>query len=168
MFFRPLALCTLFAPASFAQSPLPPPHAFGSDTNRRGVFTGAGITPLGLTCTSSGQETDCSGFLASDVDGTELDVTVRVPVGTPPYPLVAHLHGYGGSKTSQSGWDDQLVARGYAVLYLNPRGSSGYGQKFSDGTLNEWGGGDFKDLMAGVDEALKRYQWIDPDRLGVE
>ena len=122
MFFRPLALCTLFALASFAQSPLPPPHAFGSDTNRRGVFTGFGITPLGLTCTSSGQETDCSGFLASDVDGTELDVTVRVPAGTPPYPLVAHLHGYGGSKTSQSGWDDQLVARGYAVLRYSTRG----------------------------------------------
>jgi dipeptidyl aminopeptidase/acylaminoacyl peptidase len=50
---------------------------------------------------------------------------------------------------------------------LNPRGSSGYGQKFSDGTLNEWGGGDYRDLMAGVDEALKRYPWIDPNRLGV-
>ena len=53
------------------------------------------------------------------------------------------------------------AAQGYAVLYLNPRGSSGYGQKFSDGTLNEWGGGDYKDLMAGVDEALRKYSWID-------
>ena len=59
------------------------------------------------------------------------------------------------------------AARGYGVLYLNPRGSSGYGQKFSDGTLGEWGGGDFKDLMAGVDEALRRQTWISPDRLGV-
>src|SRR5260370_12517840 len=56
---------------------------------------------------------------------------------------------------------------GYAVFYLNPRGSNGYGQKFSDGTLNEWGGGDYRDLMAGVDDALKRYAWIDADRLGV-
>ena len=53
------------------------------------------------------------------------------------------------------------------MLYLNPRGSSGYGQKFSDGTINEWGGGDYRDLMAGVDEALKKNSWIDPTRLGV-
>jgi dipeptidyl aminopeptidase/acylaminoacyl peptidase len=59
------------------------------------------------------------------------------------------------------------VARGYAVLYLNPRGSSGYGQRFSDGTLNEWGGGDYRDLMFGVDEALKRNTWIDGGRMGV-
>jgi ABC-2 type transport system ATP-binding protein len=116
MFF----LCTILV--SLAESPLPPPHAFGSDTNRKGVFTGAGITPLGLTCSSSSLETVCSGFLASDVDGTELDVTVRVPAGTPPFPLVAHVHGYGGSKHSRSGWDDQLVARGYAVLRYSTRG----------------------------------------------
>jgi len=85
------------------------------------------------------------------------------------YPLILGIHGgphgmygYAFNPTFQV-----YAARGYAVLYLNPRGSSGHGQKFSDGTLNEWGGGDFKDLMAGVDEALKRYQWIDPDRLGV-
>jgi len=59
------------------------------------------------------------------------------------------------------------AAHNFAVLYLNPRGSSGYGQKFSDGTINEWGGGDYKDLMLGVDEALKRYSWIDPNRMGV-
>jgi dipeptidyl aminopeptidase/acylaminoacyl peptidase len=59
------------------------------------------------------------------------------------------------------------AARGYGVLYLNPRGSNGYGQKFSDGTINEWGGGDYRDLMAGVDEALKRNNWIDSNRLAV-
>ena len=56
---------------------------------------------------------------------------------------------------------------GMAVVHPNVRGSNGYGQKFSDGTLNEWGGGDYRDLMAGVDDALKRYAWIDADRLGV-
>ena len=59
------------------------------------------------------------------------------------------------------------AARGYGVLYLNPRGSSGYGQKFSDGTINEWGGGDYRDLMAGVDEVLRKNSWVDGDRLGV-
>jgi dipeptidyl aminopeptidase/acylaminoacyl peptidase len=53
------------------------------------------------------------------------------------------------------------------VLYINPRGSTGYGQKFSDGTLREWGGGDYRDLMAGVDEALRKFSWIDRGRMGV-
>ena len=67
------------------------------------------------------------------------------------YPLILSIHG---GPHGMSGWGfnstfQVYAARGYAVLYLNPRGSSGYGQKFSDGTLNEWGGGDYKDLMAG-------------------
>jgi len=85
------------------------------------------------------------------------------------YPLILGIHGgphgmygYAFNPTFQV-----YAARGYAVLYLNPRGSSGYGQKFSDGTLNEWGGGDYKDLMLGVDEALRKYPWIDRERMGV-
>lgn len=85
------------------------------------------------------------------------------------YPLILSIHG---GPHGMYGWAfnpafQVYAAHGYAVLYLNPRGSSGYGQKFSDGTLNEWGGGDYKDLMAGVDEALRRYSWIDQDRMGV-
>jgi dipeptidyl aminopeptidase/acylaminoacyl peptidase len=57
--------------------------------------------------------------------------------------------------------------RGYAVLAMNPRGSSGYGQKFSDGCLNDWGGGDYKDLMAGVDHVLQTHPEIDGERMGV-
>src|SRR5712664_3556213 len=101
---------------------VPPQRAFGPDTTRTRVFTGAGATPLGLTCSSSASSRDCSGFLASDVDGTALDVTVRIPPGTPPFPLVVNLHGYGGSKTSSSTWDDKLIARGYAVLRYSARG----------------------------------------------
>jgi dipeptidyl aminopeptidase/acylaminoacyl peptidase len=84
-------------------------------------------------------------------------------------PLILSIHGgphgafgYGFNATFQA-----YAARGYAVLFINPRGSTGYGQKFSDGTLREWGGGDYKDLMAGVDAALKKYNWIDANRLGV-
>jgi dipeptidyl aminopeptidase/acylaminoacyl peptidase len=85
------------------------------------------------------------------------------------YPLILSIHG---GPHGMSGWAfnpafQVYAARGYAVLFVNPRGSSGYGQKFSDGTLNEWGGGDYKDLMTGVDEALRRYPWIDQNRMGV-
>jgi dipeptidyl aminopeptidase/acylaminoacyl peptidase len=84
-------------------------------------------------------------------------------------PLILNVHG---GPHGMYGWSfnpsfQVYAARGYGVLYLNPRGSSGYGQKFSDGTLNEWGGGDYRDLMFGVDEALRRNSWIDSGRLAV-
>ena len=84
-------------------------------------------------------------------------------------PMILTIHGgphgmYGYSFNHAS---QVYAARGYAVLYLNPRGSSGYGQKFSDGTINEWGGGDYQDLMKGVDYVLEKYKWIDSNRLGV-
>ena len=84
-------------------------------------------------------------------------------------PLILSVHG---GPHGMYGWSfnpafQVYAARGYGVLYLNPRGSSGYGQKFSDGTINQWGGGDYRDLMLGVDEALRNNSWIDGDRLGV-
>lgn len=85
------------------------------------------------------------------------------------YPLILSVHGgphgmygYSFNPTFQA-----YSAAGYAVLFLNPRGSSGYGQAFSDGTLGQWGGGDYKDLMAGVDHVLAQHTWLDRDRLGV-
>lgn len=57
-------------------------------------------------------------------------------------------------------------ARGYAILRVNPRGSSGYGQKFRYGNIKDWGGGDYLDLMTGVDRVIQMGV-ADPDRLGV-
>ena len=53
------------------------------------------------------------------------------------------------------------------MIYLNPRGSTGYGQEFARGCVQDWGGGDYQDLMAGVDAAIEAHPWIDADRLGV-
>jgi len=53
------------------------------------------------------------------------------------------------------------------VLFTNPRGSTGYGQKFERGIVGEWGGKDYLDIMNGLDAALKKYPWIDTDRMGV-
>ncbi len=106
------------------------------------------------------------------LDGTSIQGWLMKPLGwreDRKYPMILSIHGgphgmfgYAFNPTFQV-----YAARGYAVLYLNPRGSTGYGQNFSDGTLNEWGGGDYRDLMAGVDEALRRYPWIDASRMGV-
>lgn len=59
-----------------------------------------------------------------------------------------------------------FAARGYAVLRVNPRGSSGYGAEFRQANRNDWGGGDFRDLMAGVDRVVAMGV-ADADRLGV-
>jgi dipeptidyl aminopeptidase/acylaminoacyl peptidase len=112
------------------------------------------------------------GITFKSFDGTQIQGWLVKPLGwreDRKYPMILSIHGgphgmygYAFNPTFQV-----YAARGYAVLYLNPRGSSGYGQKFSDGTIKEWGGGDYRDLMAGVDEALRRYSWIDGNRLGV-
>ncbi|MGH9755815.1 MAG: S9 family peptidase [Blastocatellia bacterium] len=57
-------------------------------------------------------------------------------------------------------------AHGYAVLRGNPRGSSGYGKKFRHANYKDWGGGDYRDLMAGVDHVISMGV-ADPNRLGV-
>jgi dipeptidyl aminopeptidase/acylaminoacyl peptidase len=105
-------------------------------------------------------------------DGTQIQGWLMRPPGCSSdrkCPLILSIHG---GPHGMYGWSfnpafQVYAARGYGVLYLNPRGSSGYGQKFSDGTINEWGGGDYRDLMAGVDEVLGKNSWIDGNRLGV-
>ena len=59
------------------------------------------------------------------------------------------------------------ASKGWAVFYCNPRGSTGYGEKFERGEINNWGVMDYLDVMAGVDAALKQYLWIDASKLGV-
>src|SRR5262249_4473002 len=71
-------------------------------------------------------------------------------------PLILSIHGgphnYFGDAFS---FDHQLfAARGYAVLYVNPRGSGGYGEDFARAVLQDWGGEGFQDLLAVVGQAL--------------
>lgn len=103
-------------------------------------------------------------------DQTEVEAFLYPPLdrsGKWPLILNVHggphsMHGYGFNGSAQ-----YYAVRGYATLAVNPRGSVGYGQKFSDGCLNDWGGGDYRDLMAAVDEVLRRNPQVDANRLGV-
>lgn len=85
------------------------------------------------------------------------------------YPALLWIHGGPHREFADSYWHEARVeaGAGYAVIYVNPRGSQGYGEGFSRACVGDWGGEDFADLMAGVDEALHRYPFIDGDRLGV-
>jgi dipeptidyl aminopeptidase/acylaminoacyl peptidase len=85
------------------------------------------------------------------------------------YPLILVIHG---GPHNMYGYTFEpsiqlLSAQGYAVAFINPRGSSGYGQAFSKGNVLNWGGGDYRDLMAGVDFLIRKYKWIDEKNLGV-
>ncbi len=102
-------------------------------------------------------------------DGTEVDGWMVLPrAAKNPYPLILSIHGgphmsYGDAFNYEFQW---LAANGFAVLYINPRGSTGYGEKFLWATWGGWGKLDYQDVMAGVDYALDHYP-IDRKRLGV-
>jgi dipeptidyl aminopeptidase/acylaminoacyl peptidase len=84
------------------------------------------------------------------------------------YPLILQIHGgphsaYGNTFTHEF---QSMAGKGYVVLYTNPRGSSNYGQDFGNIIQYNYPGDDYKDLMAGVDEILKK-GYIDETRLSV-
>jgi dipeptidyl aminopeptidase/acylaminoacyl peptidase len=83
-------------------------------------------------------------------------------------PLIALIHGGPTGRWGDSieTWGQLLATHGYAVFYPNIRGSVGYGEKFVESNRGDWGGGDFKDLMAGVDDLVKR-GIADPEKLGI-
>ncbi len=88
------------------------------------------------------------------------------------YPLVVNVHG-GPSWACTSIWDQGMIepvaaqsAMGWLVLCPNPRGSYGQGEKFTQGNVQDFGGGDFTDIMTGVFALAKNYP-IDAKRLGI-
>src|SRR5690625_6773908 len=83
--------------------------------------------------------------------------------------MVLEIHGGPHAMYGQTFFHELqlLAAKGYVVLYTNPRGSHGYGQEFVDACRADYGGGDYSDLMHAVDYALQYYHFIDKKRLGV-
>ena len=81
------------------------------------------------------------------------------------YPLILQIHGgpYGKFIDSFNARNQIWAANGYAVLMPNPRGSTGYGNKFTVANIGDWGGKDFQDIMAGVDAVIAR-GIADPDK----
>ncbi|MBL8232207.1 MAG: S9 family peptidase [Bryobacterales bacterium] len=109
-------------------------------------------------------------------DGLEVEGLLTYPAGHETgkrYPLLLNIHGgpAGGFLETFIGGPDihplaTLAGKGYAILRPNPRGSSGYGRKFRFANENDWGGGDYEDVMAGVDAVIAKGV-ADPERLGV-
>lgn len=104
-------------------------------------------------------------------DGKRVQAWIQKPPDFDPakkYPLILNIHGgphaaYGWIFDHEFQW---MAAKGYVVLYPNPRGSTSYGQEFGNVIQYHYPGDDFKDLMLGVDEVLKR-GYVDDGKLGV-
>jgi len=104
-------------------------------------------------------------------DGKRIQAWVQKPPGFDAhkkYPLILNIHGgphvaYGDIFVHEFQW---MATKGYVVLYPNPRGSTSYGQGFGNVIQYRYPGDDYKDLMAGVDELIKR-GYIDDKKLGV-
>lgn len=104
-------------------------------------------------------------------DGRRIHALVQLPPdfdAKKKYPLILNIHGgphaaYGYTFFHEMQW---MAARGYVVLYPNPRGSTTYGEEFANVIQYRYPGDDFRDLMAGVDELIRR-GWVDDKRMGV-
>jgi dipeptidyl aminopeptidase/acylaminoacyl peptidase len=107
----------------------------------------------------------------NSADGTEIHGFLVKPIGYEEgrsYPTLLWIHGGPVAQFEHSyRFEPQLfAAHGYAVVMVNPRGSSGYGQEFSEVLFADWGNKDFEDVMAGVDYAIEMGV-ADADQLGV-
>jgi dipeptidyl aminopeptidase/acylaminoacyl peptidase len=87
------------------------------------------------------------------------------------YPMVVSVHG-GPASAKRPGWPSPtfdpaiLSSEGYFVFYPNPRGSYGQGEEFTRANVKDFGHGDLRDILTGVDEVVKSLP-VDPDRLGI-
>jgi len=111
-------------------------------------------------------------FKCTSFDGWEIEGWVMKPYNFKEgkkYPVVLAVHGgpHGQYGYRISAFFQYLAANGYAIMFTNPRGSSGYGQKFSDGCVGDLGGADYKDVMACVDYVIDKYKFVDGERMGV-
>jgi len=108
-------------------------------------------------------------------DGATVEGILLKPVGYTPgrkVPLVVSAHG-GPTSAHTNGFKagaspgQTWASRGWAVLYPNPRGSTGYGEQWMRGNIPDWGGGDYQDIMTGVDEVIRR-GIVDSTRMAFE
>ena len=104
-------------------------------------------------------------------EGTEIESRLLLPPEFDPsrrYPMVLDIHGgpHGVFSDSFNAVQQVLATNGYVVLAVNPRGTSTYGADFMAAVIGDWGGEDYLDIMASVDEVSAR-PYVDAGRMGV-
>ncbi len=104
-------------------------------------------------------------------DGTSVQAWIMKPPGFKPggkYPAIVQIHGGPPTQYGVTFFHEfqLLAACGYVVFFSNPRGSQGYGEDFVGSIVGDWGNLDYKDVMAGTDELIKR-PYVDSKLVGV-
>ncbi|HEY7306887.1 MAG TPA: S9 family peptidase [Bryobacteraceae bacterium] len=111
-------------------------------------------------------------FISND-NKFEVEAYLTKPVGLNTenkYPLIVNIHGgpHGQNGSAFNFKNQVYAAKGWAVLQVNYRGSTGYGQKFADAVFGDQDGNEGQDVLYGVSAAIRRYLWIDRERMGIE
>src|SRR6266704_6682306 len=132
------------------------------------------LTDLNAEVLAGKQIAEVEPFTFISNDNTfEVEAFLTKPLGmiaNSKHPLIVNIHGgpHGQNGPAFSFRDQVYAARGWAVLHVNFRGSTGYGQKFADAVFGDQNGNEGQDVLYGVSAALRRYLWIDRERLGIE
>jgi dipeptidyl aminopeptidase/acylaminoacyl peptidase len=154
-------------------------HSASTLTSPAEIFVGERrLTEVASSFTGEVGLAEVERFTATSPDGAEVDAWLMRPLGFEEgrrYPVLLNIHGGPFTQYGNRFFDEFQVyaAAGYAVLFANPRGSSGYAEDWGRAIKGPveggpgWGTVDYEDLIGVVDEALRRYDLCDPDRLGV-
>ena len=117
-------------------------------------------------------EVESFTFVSND-NKFEVEAFLTKPLGmtaTSKHPLIVNIHGgpHGQNGPSFNFKNQVYAARGWATLNVNYRGSTGYGQKFADAVFGDQDGNEGQDVLYAVSAAVRRYPWIDRERMGIE
>jgi dipeptidyl aminopeptidase/acylaminoacyl peptidase len=117
-------------------------------------------------------EVESFTFVSND-NKFEVEAFLTKPLGmtsTSKHPLIVNIHGgpHGQNGPAFNIKNQVYAAHGYAILNVNYRGSTGYGQKFADAVFGDQNGNEAQDVLYGVSAAVRRNLWIDRERMGIE
>jgi dipeptidyl aminopeptidase/acylaminoacyl peptidase len=140
--------------------------------------TGSGaprkLTDLNAEVLAGKQIAEVESFTFTSNDNKfEVEAFLTKPLGmtaTSKHPLIVNIHGgpHGQNGPAFNYRSQVFAARGWATLQVNYRGSTGYGQKFADAVFADQDGNEGQDVLYGVSAAVRRYLWIDRERMGIE
>jgi dipeptidyl aminopeptidase/acylaminoacyl peptidase len=155
-------------------------HVASTGTTMRELYAGdRRLTHVGREFVGGCELVEPERFTAISADGSEVDAWLVRPVGFEPgtkVPVLLNIHGGPYSQFGTGFFDEFQVqaGAGYAVLYANPRGSSGSSEAWARAIMGPlggkgpgWGTVDYEDVMAVVDTALERFDFLDAERMGV-
>jgi dipeptidyl aminopeptidase/acylaminoacyl peptidase len=141
---------------------------------KSGAAAARKLTDLNQELFAGKQIADVEPFtFVSNDNKFEVEAFLTKPIGmtaTSKHPLIVVIHGgpHGQNGPGFLFKNQVYAAHGYAVLNVNYRGSTGYGQKFADAVFGDQDGNEGQDVLYAVSAAVRRYLWIDRERLGIE